>query len=84
MFEGGMTLQQFERLANIHDLSGEERAILMYRFGIGDGILRTLSEVADIMNRDHNYDSEDEYTVKDIMFTESVALQAIYGPNRGA
>lgn len=82
MFTGGTTRQQFLRMAEILGLTGEEQAVIMYRFGIGDGIVRTIPEVTKIMNREHNYAEDDEYRNEDIRTIESVAIRAINGLER--
>jgi DNA-directed RNA polymerase sigma subunit (sigma70/sigma32) len=79
-----MSLESFEKLASVHDLTGEERSILMYRFGVGDGIVRTISEVTEIMNREHNYAEDDEYRMEDIRYIETRAILSITGPQKGA
>lgn len=79
-----MSVEEFDRMASVHNLTDEEKNVLMYRFGIGDGIVRTISEVTEMMNREHNYSRYDEYRMQDIRRIEVVAILSIIGPQEGA
>lgn len=78
--EIGMSLESFERLADAFDLSNEERAVLIYRFGIGDGIVRTLVNVADILADRYGW----AYDENDVLKIERETLRFIHGPTKGA